>query len=1536
MAIILKDGDGTIHRFAKQPDGTFLAPAGVFISLVEQPDGTYQATRSDDIVYTFNSNLLLSSFTEPNGNQLLFTYDLRGRLETVTHSLYNGDEIAESDKQYIRFEYGIEDHNRDKVVSAHNVFGQADDQLYEQVYAYEYYDDITSDDYGMLKSVRTTVERPLKVLNVAEDGTESISDEVENVTYQERYAYEFTIDSEGKKHLVKMTIQTPSNVSTSTTAMRETIMEFDLAQRVTKVVDANGDTNTIQYNIVGETTDVPGLTYTDITSTVNDQNVGTISYETDNTSGVIKTIKGMDGKKYYFENYTPTLKAQTIQTFRDEGQTAPVTYTISYDSLGNPLTITDPEGNITTNTYVDGKNWLSDKKVSRNGTLLTHEVYTYDEKGNMLTSSVAVSDPNIANRTTTYEYDEMGLLTKKHEWNGQTTQYTYDVNKRLQSSKIVGSGIEQETRYTYDAFNNPQKVIMERGATDIVTTHQYDALGYLLKTVSPIGAVTSYRYNPNGLMTEQLVMGYTNGKFVEAQKTTVAYDEVNRAVNTVMPDGTVQDISYTAGNGEIKTVATQTGSDGVTRQAIQRVATDSSYQIESNGQLGTKSSYDYMGNMVRVDQLFLDGQSMREERGANADFDIMGRVTHVWDDTFTTESYTDYDTRGNVYREWTYVKTEDEVRKYAVKEYTHDLLGRATSVKEYTNLLQRGDIATTEPFQQTQYTYDEIENGFTKNTVKDAENGITETYYNQLGLLVKEVQKGRNSTQHLVKIYVYDAYGRQTEVKQGDHNSQSTKQSFQYDTVDRVKKQVTDAATYTDFVYDHFGRRVEMNDCTDNTTVKTGWAYDKRNQVLFLMQDSKIMGYTYNSAGEITSMRYGAGNTLDIAGAARTVLYDYDDCGRLTAVKSGTIDTTDGNLSTSDIKTVKTYEYAPNGDLANSNEYLEFDTKADMQGIMLTQEFGYDSIGRVTQVQYKQGDVVKEKYVQNYDGRNYILQSQYTDAYDGTSETLEDTYSYDTIGRLTENVLKQTNGEKQKKTTFMYDKVGNRMYMTVEDGKQTVSTKYTYNALGQLTSVQKGLGQHENVSNWLSESQYTYDQNGNQIGQEVFLINDAYTETEKAGDIRYTYDNANQLVKTERKTVKDTEWKEQNRSVYNGEGMRIRQYEEGKDWYKQYFYVSGVLAIATDGSDENFVLSENIMTPDGQTIASRKESKDGEAIEGDHYWLYHYDARGSVTNIVGAKDGSLYRAEENIYDPFGKEETEISKGKSSVVNDIKFTGATLDNSGLYYLGSRHYDPNTGRFLQQDTFKGDIYSPWTQNLYTYTSNNPTNYTDPTGHFIFTLIGGVVGFIWGGIQSVATGGDFLSGAIRGGVSGMGVGIAADLGGFSLPGMFLIGFGWSYVGEFAGQTYEMYKGYRSEYDGGALLKQAYIGGVMEVVWGGTANGLKSGFGDDQWAKDAMDTLLATQTPILDVVSDTLIDMYLPDIQTGKQKHYQINTKNTKVQVNPETNKVEVVVTQDTPIVTGNGAYVTVGMVTPRHAQYRHPSMWFDYAHNNPWRWC
>ncbi|USB31956.1 RHS repeat-associated core domain-containing protein [Paenibacillus sp. YPG26] len=56
-----------------------------------------------------------------------------------------------------------------------------------------------------------------------------------------------------------------------------------------------------------------------------------------------------------------------------------------------------------------------------------------------------------------------------------------------------------------------------------------------------------------------------------------------------------------------------------------------------------------------------------------------------------------------------------------------------------------------------------------------------------------------------------------------------------------------------------------------------------------------------------------------------------------------------------------------------------------------------------------------------------------------------------------------------------------------------------------------------------------------------------------------------------------------------------------------------------------------------------------------------------------------------------------------------------DTTKLQYLRARWYDPSVGRFINEDTYEGELNNPLTLNLYTYVHNNPLIYTDPTGHW-----------------------------------------------------------------------------------------------------------------------------------------------------------------------------------------------------------------------------
>ena len=66
-------------------------------------------------------------------------------------------------------------------------------------------------------------------------------------------------------------------------------------------------------------------------------------------------------------------------------------------------------------------------------------------------------------------------------------------------------------------------------------------------------------------------------------------------------------------------------------------------------------------------------------------------------------------------------------------------------------------------------------------------------------------------------------------------------------------------------------------------------------------------------------------------------------------------------------------------------------------------------------------------------------------------------------------------------------------------------------------------------------------------------------------------------------------------------------------------------------------------------------------------------------------------------------------------NPLRYRGYIYDpETALYYLQSRYYDPDVGRFINADAFASTGQGILGNNMFAYCGNNPVNMTDETGY------------------------------------------------------------------------------------------------------------------------------------------------------------------------------------------------------------------------------
>ncbi len=289
------------------------------------------------------------------------------------------------------------------------------------------------------------------------------------------------------------------------------------------------------------------------------------------------------------------------------------------------------------------------------------------------------------------------------------------------------------------------------------------------------------------------------------------------------------------------------------------------------------------------------------------------------------------------------------------------------------------------------------------------------------------------------------------------------------------------------------------------------------------------------------------------------------------------------------------------------------------------------------------------------------------------------------------------------KLEYDYDSAGNRRAKRVVTGNIETTTYEYYEDSNRLKKT---------INNLTGETiYYLYDENGNLIEKG----NEAIVDAE--GNLSIVKD-----------TVTSRYWK----YGYSTDNRLTRVYYKGKLKAEYTYDADGKRILsATDEGTTSFVfnyagkvLFEDITTADSSTTVEQTSyiyahTRQIARVEGviggnGEVIYYHHDNLGS-TRLMTNSTGEIVW--EQDYMPFGED---LHKPGTSVVSfgveaEYKFTGQREEDSiGLYYYGARYYDPAIGRFITEDSYRGEINSPQSQNLYVYVMNNPLRYVDPSGN------------------------------------------------------------------------------------------------------------------------------------------------------------------------------------------------------------------------------
>ena len=702
----------------------------------------------------------------------------------------------------------------------------------------------------------------------------------------------------------------------------------------------------------------------------------------------------------------------------------------------------------------------------------------------------------------------------------------------------------------------------------------------------------------------------------------------------------------------------------------------------------------------------------------------------------------------------------------------------------------------------TNYSYDTLTKELTKVSVSTF-NGIdyfhispNVSYAYNRGNLTDIVRSSLDAKQ-MGYHYSYDGFGRVTSVKWSGKNTQQ----YPLSTTTYLNSGLVGSTTYGNGqTLSYSYNKANQKTATSYNGVQVeGYEYNANNALGYswYLSDGNKIGtrYFYDLAGRINGSENDRGYTTD--------KYTYDLNNNLSSYHSALKD------SQVDVDFTTHYEY--NAQNAPTKLYLTL-RNGYQSGEF---RYGYDGLGRLnikkailapdtgngesaltTTITYKTYNVTDQNnttvakrtlqpsttYITGTYGNNTVDTKYYTlFAPDGSLSRMRITennvpnythYSYDTLGQLT--TWKNTGSTASFSATpvseynYEYDGGGNitSVVHNESDTAKNYEATYTYdsNMSDLLTSFQK----KDANGNPILTKTYSYTAPNDSLFVNPTSIVSTTGNTSQTWNL--TWDRGRRLssIQTSAGTIN---------YEYNEDGLRTRRVFADGTKYEYHYNGTQLDYVKVNHSNGNMAhIFRYIYNSEGQ--AEYIMYIPAAYVNNPNVFSLYYivrDCEGKIHKLIKVREPNsqktgvqavLKTAVTYTYDPYGKKLSATYADKEDYIarfNILLYKDYLYDEeTGFYYLQSRYYDPEIGRFISPDTTDVLTATPMAltdKNLYAYCDNNPVVRADHSGEFWNYVIGGVVGAVVGGVSAAISGGDWKAIALGAGVGAVGGLLAAS---------------------------------------------------------------------------------------------------------------------------------------------------------------------------------